>query len=502
MIFYSGSVSNNLEHESPILIEVSISERGLPTFDIFGLVSKSIGESKKRILSAFETCGINFPLKNINVNLSPAEIVKEGAHFDLAISVAILKYTNNLEIESTDLFLGELSLDGSVKKVSNIVYLCLKGKELGFKRFFIPTENLKDLNFIDGVDIYGITSLLDTLNIQNLTKMRFDFSSKNSLPTPDFKSRNTENMADLKVLSYALGGKHNLHLEGFPGAGKSYLAKSAVSLMPNLNHDEVYQVIKLYSYMGISRSNDEIYKAPFRSPHNSSSYSAIFGTYGNKIYPGEVALADKGILFLDEFPEFNRLVIEGLRGPLEDKFVSISRAKSRFIFPCDFIMISTSNPCKCGYFNHSKIQCKCSPFEVTKYKSRLSGPILDRIDIFYKLNSSYNISKNNESPMYSYEAKIKLIDAIKNTRLIIDNLKKETLDSNNNVNNWNNFIIQNKISNKLSNLITLAQEKYSISTRKILKLVNLSLTISIFKKIDYIDEESFMEALSLANFSN
>ena len=502
MIYYSRSISNNIEHESPILIEVGISEKGLPTFDIFGLVSKSIGESKKRILSAFESSGINFPLKNINVNLSPAEIAKEGTHYDLAIAVAILKYTNNIEILDTDLFLGELSLDGSLKRVNNIAFLCLKAKEMGFKRFFIPNESKSELFFIDGVEFYVLNNLMDTLNIHKLTKFVSETDSlKPKFGEGNLKSISLENNYSTKVMSYAVAGRHNIHLEGFPGVGKSHLAKSSLILQPDLSYDEMYQVSKIFSYMGITRDRFSLYRPPFRAPHSSTSYSGVFGTYGDKIYPGEVALANKGILFLDELPEYNRLVLEGLRAPLEDKFVSISRAKSRFTLPCDFMMISTSNPCKCGYFNHPKLTCKCSPFEITKYRGRISGPILDRIDIFFKLNSSFFINKAEGSKVYSISDLKNLLENISQVRDLIKNYKKGISDSNSNNISWNNFIIQNKVSNKLSNLINLAQEKYSISTRKIFKIINLSLTISFFKKLEMIDEESFLEALSLANFS-
>jgi len=501
MIFYSRSISTNIEHEIPIIIETSVSDRGLPTFDIFGLVSKSIGESKKRIISAFESCGVPFPLKNINVNLSPAELVKEGAHFDLAISVSILRYTHNLEIKDSDLFLGELSLDGTVRKVTNVAYLCLKAKELGFKRLFIPFENLSDVHFISDIEIYGLNSLLDTLNIHKISPY---FSKKNTIIqniSTSFIEKIIGNNYEKKVLAYSIAGMHNLHLEGFPGVGKSMLARASQDFMPKLSQKDAYEVNKLFSYIGITRKSSEIFNRPFRNPHSSSSYSAILGTYGNKIYPGEVALANKGILFLDEFPEFNKLVIEGLRGPLEDKYICISRAKSRFNFSCDFVMISTSNPCKCGFFNHPKISCKCSPQEILRYRNKISGPILDRIDIFYKLNSSFNLKSSLESNNYSYESNLDLISKVKQVRDYIENEKQSMFSCNYNQNSWNNFVVQNKVSNKLSNTINIAQEKYSISPRKIFKLINLSFTISLFNKKESIDNESFFEALTLANYN-
>ena len=500
MIFYSRSVNNKIENEFPVLIETSVSEKGLPVFEIFGLISKSIEESKKRIITAFESLNIEFPLKNIKINLSPAEILKEGTHFDLAIAASILAYTNSLEILESDLFIGELSLDGSVRPVSNISYLVLLSIQLGFRRIFVPKENLHELTYNGNVKIIGISKLDDliTCNYKEFTGNGFVQDSEKGFENLIFP-KILGNSYEKKVLSYALAGSHNLMIEGFPGLGKSMLAKSSQELLPDLEEDYQFEVQKLYSYLNISRKAHELNRRPFRNPHTSSSYSAILGTSGTKIYPGEVALANHGVLFLDEFPEYNRQVIEGLRSPLEDKVLSISRAKGKIEFPCDFILIATSNPCKCGYFNHPKIACKCSPIEVIKYKNRVSGPIKDRIDVHLNFTSN-NLSKSlTEERNYSYTEFLNLKRAIadvyfrlKTTKNVVNSTQYSPFKNDKN-------IVHQFLSDEVISLSNNVQEKYSISNRKVLKILNLSLTICIFKNREKILAEDFIEALNLSN---
>jgi magnesium chelatase family protein len=498
MIIYSSTVSNSIENFTRIGIEINISEKGLPTFDIYGMISKTIEESKKRILNSFESCNINFPLRNISINLAPAEISKEGTHYDFAIAVGILKYTNNLNYnEKNDCFIGELSFNGDLRKLNNAFYLCMVAKELGFSKIYLPFENLEEISFIDGVEIYGVKNLGDVL--LNST-FKFNYKRIDPVYTPFNFSKVIGNSKGKRALSLALSGKHHLLLEGYPGTGKSMIAKTAAELSPCLNEKEALSKATLYSYLGNKVHSNEMYLAPFRSPHNSSSYSAIFGGNGKFIYPGEVALSNKGVLFLDEFPEFNRLVIEGLRIPLEEKSIVVSRSKVKKSFETDFILIATRNPCKCGYFEHDKILCKCTPFEIKKYQARISGPILDRIDINIRLNSKIDIEATSESENYSYEEFSKLRIRILETRLMLNGLNSNEIEGNNHLNALGNNYITRYLSDKSISLIKILQEKYSLSNRKIIKLINLSKTISFFDLKDKISEEHILEAVSLSQF--
>jgi len=498
MIIYSSTVSNSIENFTRIGVEINISEKGLPTFDIYGMISKTIEESKKRILNSFESCSIHFPLRNISINLAPAEISKEGTHYDFAIAVGILKYTNNLNYdEKKDCFLGELSFNGDLRKLNNAFYLCVVAKELGFSKIYLPYENLEEISFIDGVEIYGVKNLGDIL--LNST-FKSSYNRVEPFYSPFNFSKIIGNSSGKRALSISLSGKHHLLLEGFPGTGKSLLAKTSTELSPCLNERDALSKATLYSYLGNKVIPSEMYQAPFRSPHNSSSYSAIFGGNGKFIYPGEVALANKGILFLDEFPEFNRLVIEGLRIPLEEKNIVISRSKVKKSFETDFILLATRNPCKCGYFEHSKILCKCTPFEIKKYQSRISGPILDRIDINIRLNSKIDFEGSSEPENYSFDEFLKLRNLIFHTRESLESLKVNENESREALNFMSTNYITKYLCAKSINLVKMLQEKYSLSNRKIVKLINLSKTISVFDLNDKITEEHILEAVSLSQF--
>lgn len=502
MIYYASSISSNIEYEDAIHIETSISEKGLPNFEIFGLITKSIEESRKRILNSFESVGINFPLRNISINLAPAENIKEGTHYDLAIAASILRYTNSLIFdEKIDLFIGELSLDGKVREVPNILYLVLLGKKVGFKRFFIPKGNVFEVSMVPDIKIFSISSLNDLLNLDSLSSENNEEVSPPEEDLPINFSKIIGNSLNKRILSLALAGNHHLLLVGFPGSGKSLLAKSSIELLPNLEISKALNVAKIYSYSGMKRDSKNFFKPPFRSPHNTSSYSSVFGSGGKNIYPGEIALSNHGVLFLDEFPEFNRLVLEGLRVPLEDKKITISRGKSKKTFETDFILISAMNPCKCGYFNHPKIECKCLPVEIKRYQNRISGPILDRIH--FQVNH-FGIFKNTEldgNYGFNFDDFLKLKSKIEETRnWFCKNLMIKMPQNDPNI--LSNKVNQIEITDKAIITLNSIQEKYSISNRKYFKILNLAQTIAIFDSKFKIDPEVIFESLSLAGFRN
>lgn len=497
MLVFSSTFVRDFTYLKPIIVETSISEKGIPTFEIFGLINKSIEESKKRIITAFESVGIIFPLKNIKVNLAPSEISKEGTHFDLAIAVSLLSYTSSFNYDlNKDLFLGELSFNGDLRKIDSCMYFVLLGIENGYKRIFIPHDNLGDIKINTEVEILGIKNILDLINgnfykndsRNDTLNVKLDGLTFNSI---------IGNELGKKVISYSISGKHHIALEGFPGSGKSLLIKSVIDLLPPLTDSELLKIIKIYSYCGLDRVTHSFNSAPFRSPHSSSSYSSIFGTSGKNIYPGEVALSNKGVLFLDELPEFNRQVIEGMRGPLEDKRIQISRSSKKISFETDFILMATLNPCKCGYFNHYSKPCKCSPSEIIRYRNRISGPIWDRIDILLNMNDKINIDSHFEQNNYSYKKYIELKEKI---ALVRDGLNSIlSIDKSINLPDINKStkLIQKCLSSKTTNLLNSVQENYSLSNRSLLKILKLSLTVSLFKNNSYIQEEDFLEAVSL-----
>lgn len=489
----------------PIIIEVNIAE-GLPRFDVVGLPDQAVSEAKERVFAAITNSKKFFPPKRITINLAPADIKKTGSIYDLAFALGILSSSSQIYFSETmenTLILGELSLDGGVREVKGVFPMLLNAKELGIKNAIIPFENLNEANIVSEINLYPVKNLNEAINaIEGKIEGKNEHIVSNG--RSDFfniKENNYLDFSDIKGQEYvkraamiAAAGGHNLIMIGSPGSGKTLIAKRIPSILPPLTFEEAVEVTKIYSTQGlISKETPIIKERPFRTPHHTSSYASLVGG-GKNIKAGEVSLAHNGVLFLDELVEFQSSSLQALREPMEERIITISRASGKITFPANFTLIAAMNPCPCGYYGDDKHKCVCSDISRKKYISKLSGPILDRIDILVEVHGvEYEkmIKKSEGEDSISIRKHVTLARELQQKRFKEEGLKIFS-NASMGIKETEKFCI---LENKAKDLLNIAVKKFSISARGYDKILKVSRTIADLDNKESISLEHITEAL-------